>query len=143
MPTALEAKLFAAAQAYPGFSILGTSPFRWYDLMLREGSAFPAIVAQVIDNPKTYSYTAPVLTSWYRVQFTIWALPDSAATNDVLQVLLGFLVQFNAVGIPRLGSAGLPYPNLVLNNRPGIEERLEPPVYKRIVDVRVYNNDSL
>lgn len=141
MPTSLEVKLRTAALAWPAFSILGPSnAFRWYDLQLKQGSLFPAVAVQVISNKKDYAFQAPVLTSWYRVQFTIWAQPDSAATDAVLQAILGFLMQFNATGNPGQNAYA---PNFMLNNLTGMEPALQPPVFKRVADFMMYSNDSL
>ena len=94
MPTtvlSLQQKLFTGAQAYsPISSILASANyFRWYDSVLPQTPTInnlPAVVVQQINNPKDYSFTGRITTSWYLMQFTIWATPDSAAANAVAVV---------------------------------------------------------
>ncbi len=141
MAQTLQQKLFAGAQAFPQLAaILGASPFRWYDTQLRQGTAFPAVVVTQISNPKVYAFQARVWTSWYRMQFDVWAVPDSAAADAVIGIMLAFFAQFNAIGIPGLSQ----YPNLVEDaGRGSLQASLEPPVYKRTVEVRIFNNDTI
>ena len=136
----IQQKLFTGAQAFaPLANLLGSAPFRWYDTQLRQGSAFPAVVVTQISNPKNYAFQSRVTTSWYRMQFDLWAQPDSAATGQLAMALFAFLDQFNAIGIAGLSQ----YPNLVVGDRGGIEPNLEPPVYRRTIDVRMFNNDTI
>lgn len=140
-PLSIQEKLFAAAQAYaPLVGFLAGPPFRWYDTQLRQGTTFPAVVVTQVSNPKMYGFQARVTTSWYRMQFDIWAQPDSAATDHVAFALFDFFDQLNLIGVPNLSQ----YPNLVDNGGRGeLEPNLEPPVYKRTCDVRMFNNDAI
>lgn len=147
-PVYIKAKIFAAASSYaPLVALLknGAGKFRWYDTQLDQGSEFPAVVVQVISNPKDYAFQNPVTTSWYRVQFTIWDHAvvgqtgvSSGSVDVVFQNMLAFFAQLNLIGIPELRC----YPNLVMGSREGLDASLEPPAYLRTVDVRMFNLDT-
>lgn len=134
--------LRTAAAAYPALSaLLGTNPFRFYDTQLVQGSAYPAIVTYQVSDVKDYSVTARLVTGWTRVQFTIWggqADPGQAAAEQVLQALLPFLDQFNGTGIPNQ----IIYPNNVVNVRRGLFAETDPPIFQRLVDVKIFYNDG-
>ncbi len=139
MSTPLLAKLFSGAQAYgPLATILAGTPFRFYDTSLIQGSLFPAIVARQVSSPQMYSAAFRMTTNWNRIQFEVWAQPDSAATDQVAQAFFGFIDQFNADGITGRTQS----PNFVLNDMGWQESKLEPPAWQRIIDVRIFNSTS-
>ena len=140
----LKAKIYAAASVYaPLTSLLGAPPnMRWYDTQLRQGSLFPAVVVQIVSNPQSYAFQAPLPTSFARVQFTVWAQPDSVAADNVADALYSFFADFNAY-LPA-GSKPLPYyANLVVGDREALVPKLEPPVFQRIIDVQMFNNSTV
>lgn len=141
-PTYIKAKLFAGVQAFEPLATMLTGPgskLRWYDLQLDQDTLFPAVTVQVITNPKMYGFQSRVTTSWYRVQFTIWAQPDSAAADQVAVTMYNFLDQFNSIGIPGLSQ----YPCIVEGGPEGSESQLNPPVYKRVIQAMIFNNDTI
>lgn len=141
MPTSLKAKLFAAAKVDAGLSaLLGSAPFRWYDVQLRQGSAFPAVEVMLISNPRTYVMAGRLPTGWSRVQFTIFGLgADSQNADLVAQALVNFLATFDAVGIPGLAV----YPNQVVGDRDAGMAATQPLTFMRVIDVMIFSNDSV
>jgi hypothetical protein len=135
----LEAKLFAAALATPALTaLLGTNPFRWYNLQLTQGSAMPAVVVFQVSDPASYAFTGKLPTSAKRMQFTIWG--DSAEKAQAVEAALTtFLGGFTAYGIPGLVS----YANYVVNVRAGMYTQTQPARYLRILDAMILNNDLI
>ncbi len=139
MSTPLQVKLRTAAIAYPDLAAAlgGTDPdaFRWYDALLKPKSAFPAIVVTIISNPTTYSFSSRLSTSYVRVQFDLWET-DPVALDGLVETLSSFLDQFNAYGITGLVQNG----NYIRNDHQMTYPATQPPKYRRIVDVDVFNN---
>lgn len=139
MPSSLKAKLRANASSYsPLTALLGTSPFRWYDTQLVQGSAFPAVVVFIVSNPPSYVLTNRMTTSWARVQFTVWD-NDPESAGLVVAALTNFFDQLNLIGVPNLTQ----YPNLIIADRDFLYPQTQPPRYQRILDVRIFSNESL
>lgn len=110
-----------------------------YRNQLQQGSAFPAIVFQLISGGQNYSNYQRLSTSFNRVQFTIWAYdPDQAEAIE--QQLYTFLDQFNPAGLdPNLRG----YPNSVVLNRDGMYTQTQPPQYWRINDAQIFDNSNV
>ena len=139
MGTSLEVKLRTAAAAFSALTaLLGTSPFRWYDTQLLQGSAFPAIVVVLIDDAKTYYLGGRMNTSFSRVQFTIWDT-DAERGRSVEAALYDFFDVFNACAAP----SGRAKPNYVVGARGGMYPQTQPPQFQRIIDAKIFNNDTL
>jgi len=139
MSTTLEVKLRTTASAFaPLIALLGTSPFRWYDTQLVQGSVFPAIVALLVSDPKSYYLGGRMNTSFARVQFTIWDT-DAERGRSVEAALYDFLDVFNASGAP----ADRAKPNYVVGARGGMYPQTQPPQFQRIIDAKIFNNDTL
>lgn len=137
--TTIEAKLRTAAAAFPALTVyIGTSPMRWYDTQLDQGSEYPAVTVRQISNPKMYSYSARMGLSQYRIQFTVWDT-DAERGRSVQAEIEAMLDTFNAIGQPGLSQ----YPCRVVNALGGMYPQSEPPVFQRIVDAMIWNNDSL
>ena len=140
--TPLTEKIRNAALAYPGLTALlgGTNPnlFRWYQTQLKPSSAFPAVVALTVSNPSDYAFTYRMKTSFARVQLTVWALSpeDCASVEDQLEA---FLDQMNLYGISGLVQNA----NFIVNARDGLYPETQPPQYQRIIDVKVFSNESV
>lgn len=108
-----------------------------YRNQLQQGSAFPAIVFQLISGGQSYSMSNRLYTSLNRVQFTIWAMdPDTA--EAVEQQLYAFLDQFAADGIQGRTIC----PNLVVLTRDGMYTETQPPQYWRQSDAQIFDNSS-
>jgi hypothetical protein len=139
MASTLETKLRTAALLYPPLTaLLGTSPFRWYDAQLREGSLFPAVTVLTISGAATYAFTGRLPTWWSRVQFTIWDT-DPERGRSVEVALMNFVDQLNVIGIPGLAQ----YPCGVVLRRTGFFPEPSPPQYLRYIDTNIFSNELL
>ncbi len=136
-------RIRSAAIATPALTaLLGTNPFRWYPIQLAQGSAFPAVVAQVVSGNKTYSVNARLVTGNSRVQFTVWSVNTGAGFASLASVeaaLSTFFDSLNLTGIPGLTQ----YPNFVVAARDGFFAQTEPGNPQRLIDVMVFSNDTL
>lgn len=136
--TPLLVKLRTKAALNAGLtSLLGAAPFRWYNMQLAEGSAFPAITAMKVSGIPFYNVGQRGPSTVYRIQFTIWEdqVPDD--TNSVLQALRVFLDSFSAV------ENTAQYPVQILNERGGLYPLTQPPIYQTSIDALIYNADNL
>ena len=138
MSTPLETKLITAIAADPALpALLGS---RVYDTQLAQGSPFPALVVQSISSGKSYTYEGRNPLSRDRVQFTIWGgqfSTGSAAADTVLDALESFLDTFSAVGNPAQ------FPNQISMERRGVFPQTDGPIFQRLMDVFIYNDNSL
>jgi len=143
MSTPRKHKLRTAAVADTGLSaLLGTAPFRWYNVQLLQGSALPAIVVQIISTVPKHGYTLraqnPVEN---RVQFTIWGGQGDAGCQsayDVEAALKMFLDSFDAIGISNLAR----YPNYITLERDGFFIQTDTGIYQRLIDVMIWNDET-
>jgi hypothetical protein len=130
---------------YPLRVLLGSgSPlvFRWYDTTLDQKATYPAVVMTEVSNAPAYIYAARLPTSFSRFQFTIWGGQYSAgvtAAENVSNVLLDYFDQLNLVGITGL----VQYNNIVLANRRAVFPGTDTPIYQRVMDVRIFSNDTI
>ncbi len=143
MATPLKERIRSAAIATPAMTaLLGTNPFRFYDQQLVQGSAFPAIVQQVISGAPTYILAGRLPCSSSRVQFTLWATRDAAGLTALAALeaaLVAFLDTLNLIGIPGLQQ----YQNLVVLSRDAFYPLPQPGNPQRIIDAMIYSNDTL
>lgn len=136
----LKDKLFAAASVNTGLlALLGTSPFRWFDIRLPQQATFPAVVVFVVSDPRTYVANGRLSTSDTRVQFTVYGTGNNSENaSAVVTALADFFATFNAIGIP-----GLPvYPNRIVGDREGGVAQTQPLTYQRFVDVMIFNDEN-
>ncbi len=138
----LLTKIRAGAIAFPGLTDLlgGTSPnnFRWYEVQLKQGAQFPAVVVTLVSNPSDYAFNYRMSTSFARVQFEVWAHNPLQANSVITQLGL-FLDQFSAYGIPGLAVQA----NYIVGDRQGIYAPTQPPQYQRILEARVFDNSNV
>ena len=157
MPTALLERIRTAALNYPVLSgspavttyplrtLLGSgSPliFRWYNAQLIEGSPLPAVTVFSVSNPPTYVFTQRTQTTFSRVQFVIWGGQGAAgvaAAQAVTYVLYPFFDTLNLVGIPGLAM----YNNTIIGDREAVFPQTDPLIYQRVLDVRIFSNETL
>ncbi len=134
-----------AITTYPLRVLLGSgSPFvfRWYDTTLPQNALYPAVVMMEVSNAPAYIFAARLPTSFSRFQFTVWGGQHAAgvaAAENVTNVLLNFFDQLNLVGISGL----LQYNNIVLSNRRAVFPGTDTPIYQRVLDVKLFSNDTL
>ncbi|HET9304872.1 MAG TPA: hypothetical protein VFO46_02485 [Candidatus Sulfotelmatobacter sp.] len=134
----IEDKLRTAAMNYTPLTALlgsGANNFRWYETQLLEGSAFPAVVVTLVSNVRDYALDRRMATSFTRLQIVVWD-PNPEEASTVEQTIVQFLDQFSAYG-PIAGQAA----NFVLNSRATIYPDTQPPIYQRLIDVRVFDNE--
>ena len=134
---ALEEKLRTKAAAYADLAaLLGSSPFRWYDTQLTQGTQFPAVVVTLVASSDTYVSNGRMPTGFSRMQFTIWA-NDPVTARQVDDALTCFLNQANLVGINGLSI----YSNQVVLTRAGMYPNTQPPKYWRTIDASIFDNE--
>jgi hypothetical protein len=139
MPTSLETKIRTAAAAYsPLVALLGSSPFRWYDTQLVQGSAWPSVVAQLVSNSPTYALPGALTASFARVQFTVWDI-DAERARTVESTITAFLAatNFGPNSSPVTVTA-----NYILNTRQSMYPQTQPPQFQRIMDCKLFNDDT-
>lgn len=135
----LLAKLRSAASADTTLAgLLGSSPFRWYDQQLVEGTAFPAVAAFVVSRVPQYSVSQMLTTAEYRVQINVFD-PNPETARAVASAIEQFLTTFNAYSA---GDSNPIQPNRVVNQRDGGIVQTDPLTAMQIMDVMIWNNES-
>ena len=108
------------------------------------GSPFKALTYQRMSTQRDYSHSSPADVGWCRFQFTAWA--NTAATGEdsinIGYALFNALKTFNAAALPASPPVLHQYPNFVLNQFMAIEPETKPPIYKCILDVRIWFRDQ-
>lgn len=134
----LIVKLVTAAQSFaPLTALIGT---RISSYPLAQGSQFPAIVLQVISNPRTYSVNARLATSFTRVQATIFGLaPGGENARAVESAWIQFLDQFNGDGIAGRSIS----PNTVVGSREFGIAQTSPLTFQIVTDAMIFENELL
>ncbi len=111
---------------------------------LLNGSPFKALTYQRISTFREYAHSGSADVGWCRFQFTAWA-NTAAAGADCLGIgyaLFNALKTFNAAQPPASPPVLHQAPNFVLNQYMGIEPATQPPIYKCILDVRIWFQDQ-
>lgn len=137
----LLVKILNAASIYaPLTTLLGTSPFRCYDLQLVQGSAFPATVIQQVSGPQVYTFAGRLSTLTARMQLTVFGAPPGGENaRAVIAAWVSFFDQFNADGI----TGRVLSPNQCLSPvEMGIAETA-PETYQIRMDVMIFNNSTI
>lgn len=134
----LEDRIRTAAAADPALAVLlGTSPFRWYDTQLSQGTDFPAVVMQQVSGQDTYVFSGRMPTGFSRYQFVIWDTNPSRG-RDVDVAVTAFFTTFNGPQLP--GVAQCWYGSQIINRRSTLFAKPEPAKYQRILDVSIFSN---
>ena len=145
MASSLKARLFAQASQDAGLQalLLNGSTFQFGDQQLPQFwniTTKDAILVRIVSNPKDYVNSGPMVTSFARVQFTIFAHGnDSENASAVAAALFSFIQGFNA---GQASSTGTPGPNYVLNDMDAQFLQTDPQTYQRIIDIRIFSNDQ-
>lgn len=138
MPS-LESRIRTAAAATPFLAaLLGTSPFRFYDTRLNQGTAFPAVVMQLVSSNDQYVWSGRMPTGYSRYQFAIWDT-DADRGRQVDAAITAFFTTFNGPGT-QAGACW--YGSQILNRRSTMFPNPEPPLFQRILDVSIFSNDQ-
>ncbi len=145
MSTTLKARLRSAVLLDAGLmAILASgSPavLRWHDVQLPQGATFPAVVVQMISNPRTYAVSGRLPTGFSRMQFNVFGTgTDSQEADQVVTALAKFLDQFSG-GTGVTGKSQ--YSNLIVADRDAGVAQTQPLTYQRILDAMIFSDDSL
>ncbi len=111
---------------------------------LLNGTPFKALTFQRISTVREYSHSSPADVGWCRFQFTAWA-NTATAGEDALNIgyaLFNALKTFNAAALPASPPVLAQHPNFVVNQFMAIEPATKPPIYKCILDVRIWFRDQ-
>jgi hypothetical protein len=106
---------------------------------LPQNVTFPAAAYQRISTTRYYAHQGPADTGWIRFQISIWCRSKSSGL-DALNIALAIISALKTLDASGLASAGPK--NFVLNQRLDIEPNTEPPIFKQILDVRIYFRDQ-
>ena len=137
MSTPLEVKLFSAASADSALTaLLGSSPFRWYNVQLTEGSAYPAITVHRISGAPLYAADGRNTLALYRMQVTIWEGQTPDTSDSVLSALRSFLDSFSATGVPSQTE------NRIVNVMRALYAETQPAIFQTVVDVMIRSSDA-
>ena len=144
MPTSLQDRLQAGAQAYaPLTALIGSSPMRWYQNDLQQGSFYPAIVVTRISGQASYAVNRRMKTGFARFQFLIWGgmyQSGAAARDAVAAALIDFMDQWSGgSGITGLSQ----YSNTNVLDREATYRQKDSTVYQRLLDFMIFADDSL
>lgn len=136
----LKSRLYSAASVDAGLvALLGSSPFRWFDQRLEQGSAFPAVVVESVSSSRMYVGSGQQPTNWNRMQFRVYGTGnDSENADTVVNALADFFNTFDGPGIPGLVS----YPNLIVGDTDMGIAQTQPLTYMRLLDVRIFWNQD-
>lgn len=127
-------------------AVAGYLAGRLYLEQLPNGPTFPCAAYQRVSTvPQSYSHTPAAgqkLTQWARIQLTIWAA-TGIVTSQIAQAVVNALNGFNlweALASPALSPNG--FPNFLMNQRMMIEPQTNPPLYKTILDLKIWFRDN-
>lgn len=132
----LIVKLVSGAQSFAPLTALIGSRISSYPLA--QGSQFPAIILQVIANPRSYTVNQRLATSFSRVQATIFGLaPGGENARAVESAWIQFLDQFNGDGITGRSIS----PNRVVMSREFGIAQTAPLTFQIVNDALIRDNE--
>ena len=111
---------------------------------LLNGSPFKALTFQRLSTKRQYSHSSPADVGWCRFQFTAWANTTAAGADShaIGYALFNALKTFNAWALPASPEVLTGAPNFVINQYMEIEPQTQPPIYKNVLDVRIWFRDQ-
>lgn len=143
----LKAKLYAAASTNAELQALltnGAGAFQWADMQLPQQwdlTNFSAVSVFQVSAPRLYSNAGRSSTYWARVQFAVFGHGnDSQNASAVVQALTDFLATFCAYRVPVNAAA---YENRIVNDRDAGIAQTAPLTYQRIIDVLIWNDETV
>jgi len=146
MSTPLEERILTAAQAFPALiTSLASNPFGMYFTTLPQGAAFPCIVMRQISGARMYRVDARMKTGFQRVSFTIWGGQFRAGFDACVTVktaLLSFMDNSAFDGIA-VGSTRNQAANYLLLDLSAEYFQTDSPIYQRILDFNIYDDNTL
>lgn len=117
--------------------LLGTTPFRWYDVQHVQNSALPAVTVRRISTATDYLMQGRTLIDRPRFQIDVRDT-DHEHARLVAKAVIAFLdtLDLNATGGTVTGPNA---PTFLLNQRAGMDFQITPPVPVQTLDVRLFN----
>lgn len=143
MTAEVKLRTLAAADASLQ-AIFGTSPFRWWDSQLVQGSAFPSCVVRRISTVRMYQLEGLNQMSQPRFQFDI-RHPDPETARAAAKAVIAWLSTIDLASNAQFGSPQTTppqFPCYLLNERTGMDYQLQPPIFVESLDVRVFNLEN-
>lgn len=137
----IEQQLRESLLANAGVSaLIGT---RLYLVQKAQGSAYPCVAYQRISTQRQYHHVLggnQASTAWSRFQFTIWAdgKTGGEVTQQVSAALRAALQTFNLAAQPASPAVLRQAPNFVLNEHMTNEPNPQQPLFKSILDVKIW-----
>lgn len=143
----LEQALHAALVADPTVSsFVGTRVFLVQLPQLSILNTGPAITYQRISTVPLYAHSFDVgqqaSFGFSRFQITVWGTGDSAGAQceAISKAILGVLNNFNGQVFGQ--SPVIQSPNFLLNKRMELEANINPPLFKEILDVKLWYREQ-
>ncbi len=128
--------LAAANTTLQGF-LLGGGVFRWYDTQHVQGSPLPAVTVRRVSTATDYRMVGR--NPFDRPRFQIDVRDgDPEHGRTVSAAILAFLDALN-LAVTGGTVTGKQAPTFLLNQRDGMDYRLNPPVWTQSLDVRLWN----
>jgi Protein of unknown function (DUF3168) len=106
---------------------------------LPQNITFPSATYQRVTTTRLYAHDGPADTGWIRFQISIWCQSKTSGA-DAITIALAVINAIKALNASGLASDGPK--NFVLNQRLDIEPNTQPPIFKQILDMRVYFRDQ-
>ena len=103
-----------------------------------------AMTYQRIATTRLYAHDGPADVGSARFQFTAWAGGKNGAQRVLAcaQALIDGLKTFNASQLPASPDTLLAAPNFVLDQRLEVEPQTRPPVFRCLIDARIWFRDQ-
>lgn len=140
MATSLEVKLRTAALATPALtSLLGTTPFRWFDMQQVQSAPFPSVTVLLVSAVNMYSTNQRLASTRCRVQFTVWDT-NAEEARTVENAIIAFLDGFDAMNL--VPGVAPTQANEVVMRRQGGNPQTSPLTFWRIIDAMIWNNEQ-
>jgi hypothetical protein len=137
MASSLKSRIWSAAAANAGLqALLGTSPFRLFDMQLPQQPppVFPSVTMFQVSKPQQFTVSGRLYSNVARMQFTIYGTGnDSENAWAVRTALLSF---FDSLGGDGWGVVNVP------GDRDAGIAQTAPLTYMRILDVMVFDDES-
>jgi hypothetical protein len=143
----LEQQIYAALTSDAGIqAVIGSNLFL---VQLPPNPTYPCAAFQRISTNPIYSHSPSAgqqgTVGWCRFQFTCWATGATSgqSVEAFAAAILAALQTFNAWAVPMSPEVAIDQaPNFVIGRRMGIEPQLSPPVFKTIIDVKIWYRDQ-
>lgn len=112
--------------------------------MPQNSPSYPALIYQRISTMPIYVNSPgsglQASVGWSRFQFTFYVASKTAAADleALCRALLNIFNNFNAWALPTSPLVNTQSPNFLLNRRMEVEPNTSPPLFKAILDFKIY-----